>query len=302
MKLFSKSEDNILQSKGYTLGGTLGQGSYATVKSAIWKKDAATDPENVAVKIIHLLEVQEDFKKKFLKRELDIARILDHPNIIKTIEVIEVKDRVYIPIELASKGDLLGYIQLRGPLQEQIAAKFFSEMCHGIQYLHANNVVHRDLKCENVLLNTKNVAKIADFGFARKQKSGELSETYCGSAAYAAPELLRGMPYVGTMADIWSLGVIMFTMACAMMPFRDGNMKTLMMDQKRPLSFPKRMGNSLSPSIKELMQGMLTSDVCSRYTLNQVMDHAWNKELAAKEEKQERQTEENTYNHNEKAE
>lgn len=227
--------------------------------------------------MITLNEVPEDFKNKFLKREISISRILDHPNIIKTIEVIEAKNRVFMPIELATRGDMLEYIQLRGPLPESMAAKFFGELCQGIQYLHKKGVVHRDLKCENILLNSQNHAKIADFGFARKQKGNELSDTYCGSAAYAAPELLRGMPYKGVDADLWSLGVILFTMACAMMPFRDGNIKTLMDDQRKPLIYPRKQVESLSDPLKQLMQGLLTYKLRARYTLEDAMSHPWNK-------------------------
>lgn len=278
MGLFSKSDDNLLQKRGYTIGQVLGQGSYATVNKATWKKKETGDTEQIAIKIIALDQVQEEFKNKFLKRELSIARVLDHPNIIKTIEVIQMKNKVYIPIELATKGDLLEFIQLRGPLPENIAAGLFGDMCRGIEYIHKKNVVHRDLKCENVLLSGKNTAKIADFGFARKQKDSDLSETYCGSAAYAAPELLSGIPYKGDLADVWSLGVILFTMACAMMPFRDGNIKTLMMDQSRPLQYPSRFQKSLTTSMKDLMQKMLTHDIDTRSSLQEAMNHPWNAE------------------------
>ncbi|XP_039271436.2 testis-specific serine/threonine-protein kinase 3-like [Styela clava] len=276
MGLFSKSDQSLLQKRGYTLGQVLGQGSYATVNKATRKKNDSE--EHIAIKIIALDQVQEEFKKKFLRRELSISKVLDHPNIIKTIEVIQAKNKVYIPIELATKGDLLEFIQLRGPLPENVAAGLFGDMCRGIEYIHNKQVVHRDLKCENVLLSGKNTAKIADFGFARKQRDNDLSETYCGSAAYAAPELLSGIPYRGDLADVWSLGVILFTMACAMMPFRDGNIKTLMMDQSRPLQYSARFQKSLSTSMKDLMQNMLTHDKDARFSLSDAMEHGWNAE------------------------
>lgn len=134
-------------------------------------------------------------------------------------------------MEWAGRGDLLGYVRLKGAIKESESRRLFGEMCAGIEYLHNMNIVHRDLKCENILLCTNNQIKIADFGFARILLPKELSKTFCGSAAYAAPELLQGLPYHGTMADIWSLGVILYIMICSSMPFRDTNIKTLLSDQ-----------------------------------------------------------------------
>ena len=92
-------------------------------------------------------------------------------------------------------------------------------------------MIFRDLKPQNLLVNAKGEIKLADFGFARFMKNRDLSKTFCGSAAYAAPELLQGIPYIGPIADIWSLGVILYIMICSSMPFRDNNIKTLLADQ-----------------------------------------------------------------------
>lgn len=93
------------------------------------------------------------------------------------------------------------------------------------------NIIHRDLKCENILLSLDDNVMIGDFGFARTFDTTMISKTFCGSAAYAAPELLRGKPYSGFASDIWSLGCILFVMVCHIMPFRDDNMKILASEQ-----------------------------------------------------------------------
>ena len=173
---------------------------------------------------------------------------------------------MYICLEWAGHGDLLQYVRLKGALKEQECRKFFSDLIEALEYCHSINIVHRDLKCENVLLSKKNQVKLADFGFARKLAPTDLSKTFCGSAAYAAPELrqksktqknlvstvnvsirftvvflVQGIPYIGTIADVWSCGVILYIMACSSMPFRDSNIKTLLLDQRAPLHIHKNL-------------------------------------------------------------
>lgn len=95
-------------------------------------------------------------------------------------------------MDFASKGDLLGFCRLRGALPEEKCKEMLLQIANGLNYLHERNIIHRDLKCENILINQENKCQIADFGFARKLEENSISSTFCGSAAYAAPELLKG--------------------------------------------------------------------------------------------------------------
>lgn len=274
--MFGKASDTtVLAQRGYKVNNVLGQGSYATVKGATFKKNDKDSPIHVAIKIISLDEIPADFKNKFLRREIEIIKVLEHPNIIKAIEVIQSKKKIYIPIELASRGDLLSYIQLRGPLPDDILKKFFLEMCLGIDYLHKHGVVHRDIKCDNILLDSTNRIKLTDFGFARKMTKSDLSKTFCGSAAYAAPEVLQGIPYKGTVADIWSLGVVLFTMACALMPYRDTSVKILLSDQKAGVRYPSKLAGKVSDDLKSLLDSILCCNTNLRITLSCILSHQW---------------------------
>lgn len=199
-------------------------------------------------------------------------------------ESFDLSGKVFISMEWAGHGDLLHYVRLKGPLKEPDAWQFFNEMCDAVEYLHKQNIVHRDLKCENVLLSKKNVIKIADFGFARTIGKEEKSATYCGSAAYAAPELLQGIPYKGPIADIWSLGVILYIMVCATMPFHDETIKILLKDQRGPLYISRNIEPDLSKDVKELMSCILSFDLSKRYiNLQKIREHRWYKKYKGKQ-------------------
>ena len=139
--------------------------------------------------------------------------------------------KVYIFMQCAENGDLLEHIQKNGVIPEARTRAWAQQMISGLIYLHNLNICHRDLKCENVLITRNHNLKIADLGFARYVVDAKgkriLSHTYCGSAAYAAPEVVKGTPYNPKMADVWSMGVIVYIMVNASMPFDDSNLRKI---------------------------------------------------------------------------
>ena len=220
----------LLAAYGYVLGDSLGKGSYAVVKVAFSKKLK----RQVAIKIIIKKKAPQDYITKFLPREIAVMKQLNHPNIIGLYEAIETSSRIFLVMDMADGGDLLDYIKTNGAVAEDEARRFFRQLVDASEYLHNLDVVHRDLKCENILLDRNKNILITDFGFARTQPieydtgRRRLSLTFCGSYAYAPPEILRGIAYDGTRSDVWSMGVVLFTMLCAKLPFDDSNLKVLM--------------------------------------------------------------------------
>ncbi|XP_043910863.1 testis-specific serine/threonine-protein kinase 1-like [Protopterus annectens] len=266
----------VLKIHGYAMGITLGEGTYSKVKSAYSKQLK----EDVAVKIIDRKKAPSDFLKNFLPRELEILTAVNHNNIVKTYEIFESSNgKIYIIMELAVQGSLLEYIQSRDALPEDMARKMFHQLTMAIKYCHDINIVHRDLKCENLLLDINYNIKVSDFGFSRRCAfDGEghtlLSETFCGSIAYAAPEVLQGIPYQPKMYDIWSLGIVLFIMVCGCMPYDDSNFRRMLRAQKaRVLNFPR--SKFVTTECKHLILKILHPDVLKRLTIEEILIHPW---------------------------
>lgn len=166
--------------------------------------------EMVAVKIIDKTRLNPAWMKNLL-REVHIMKLLDHPQIIKLYEVIDTEATLYVFMEYAAEGELFDFlIRNDGELREDIARRLFRQIVSAVEYCHSINVVHRDLKAENILLDKDFNVKIADFGFSNYFSPGAALETFCGSPDYCAPELFLRLAYEGPEVDVWAMGVILY--------------------------------------------------------------------------------------------
>lgn len=150
----------------------------------------------------------------------------------------------------------------------------------GIQYLHEMEIAHRDIKCENVLMTSNNDLKLTDFGFSRYmidiRGKRVLSDTYCGSISYVAPEILKAVPYNPKVADVWSLGIILYVMLNRGIPFDNPNTRHLYQLQvNRKWRFRTKIAPLLSEKLKLLMNNLLEPDVTRRYKIDQVVYSDW---------------------------
>lgn len=252
---------------GYKCISTIGEGTFAKVKLATSRKHQC----NVAIKILNRAK-NPDFVRKFLPRELAVIRRVHHEHIIQVHEFFEVgRDYVCIVMEVAEK-DLLQRIQedVRIPMDQ--TKTWFSQMVSAVDYLHRIGIAHRDLKCENILLTTDGRVKICDFGFGRfMRESFVCSQTFCGSAAYCPPEVLRNTPYDPRKYDVWSLGVILYIMVTGVMPFDDTNMSQLVRLQERPLTYP----DDVDEPSRAFFAALLQANPSLRPTIQQVAEHPW---------------------------
>ena len=130
-------------------------------------------------------------------------------------------------MEHCCNGELFSFITSKNRLKEEEACKLFQQLISALTYLGKLGIVHRDVKPENLLLDEQLNLKMIDFGLSNMYKQGEKLSTACGSPCYAAPELIKGLEYVGQKADLWSAGVVLFTMVCGHLPFEDSNTQSL---------------------------------------------------------------------------
>ncbi|XP_031437414.1 MAP/microtubule affinity-regulating kinase 3 isoform X4 [Clupea harengus] len=251
----------------YRLLKTIGKGNFAKVKLA---RHILTGRE-VAIKIIDKTQLNPTSLQK-LFREVRIMKILNHPNIVKLFEVIETEKTLYLIMEYASGGEVFDYLVAHGRMKEKEARAKFRQIVSAVQYCHQKRIVHRDLKAENLLLDADMNIKIADFGFSNEFTVGNKLDTFCGSPPYAAPELFQGKKYDGPEVDVWSLGVILYTLVSGSLPFDGQNLKEL---RERVLRGKYRIPFYMSTDCENLLKRFLVLNPSKRGTLEQIMKDRW---------------------------
>ncbi|RCI15373.1 hypothetical protein L249_7039 [Ophiocordyceps polyrhachis-furcata BCC 54312] len=255
----------------YKFGRTLGAGTYGVVREA----DGPTG--KVAIKIILKKNVKGN--EKMVYDELDMLQRLKHEHIVKFIDWFESRDKFYIVTQLATGGELFDRICDQGKFTEKDASQTIKQVLSAVNYLHDNNVVHRDLKPENLLYVTQDPDSdlvLADFGIAKALDSGEDTlKTMAGSFGYAAPEVMEQKGH-GKPVDMWSLGVITYTLLCGYSPFRSENLRDLLREcTSSSVTFHERYWKDVSPDAKDFITRLILPDPAERWTSQQALGHIW---------------------------
>ncbi|KAM5246741.1 serine/threonine-protein kinase SIK3 isoform 5-T5 [Ctenodactylus gundi] len=253
----------------YEIDRTIGKGNFAVVKRATHLVTKA----KVAIKIIDKTQLDEENLKKIF-REVQIMKMLCHPHIIRLYQVMETERMIYLVTEYASGGEIFDHLVAHGRMAEKEARRKFKQIVTAVYFCHCRNIVHRDLKAENLLLDANLNIKIADFGFSNLFTPGQLLKTWCGSPPYAAPELFEGKEYDGPKVDIWSLGVVLYVLVCGALPFDGSTLQNL---RARVLSGKFRIPFFMSTECEHLIRHMLVLDPNKRLSMEQICRHKWMK-------------------------
>jgi len=258
----------------YDFGGVIGRGSQSVVYSAIHKKTRKT----YAIKKVDTLLLSYHQKNK-LYNQIDILSYAkDEPHIITLHETYRTPLSTYLVLDLMDGGDLFDRIVEHGEFSESEARYVMRMLVIAIAFLHSKSIVHRDLKPENILFEAKenwSSLKICDFGLSKFAGEEETISTPCGTPAYVAPEVITASTYHRSV-DMWSVGVIFYTMLCGYPPFFAAEEQQILdLVAKGIYSFPSPCWDNISPKAKDLIKHLLEKDPSKRYTAKQTLEHDW---------------------------
>lgn len=255
--------------KNYAIKEILGEGGFARVYLGIHK------PTNTKVAIKIFPKTSEDNYITYFKNEIEILQKMNHPFVCKIYDVFETATNCYLVMEYIPNGTLLDFLNRNGPVDENYAAKMFAQILAAMKYVHDDcKIVHRDLKLENMLFDANRNIKLIDFGFSKLIQENSLLSTQCGSLLYCAPEVIKGIKYSYSV-DIWSIGIILFSINAGYVPFQSQNAAQL---AQRILYSDFDTPKKFSASLEDLIRKMLVKDPSERITLNEIINHPWIRE------------------------
>ena len=277
-------ENKCLPTKKYKVIQKLGDGAYGTVYLAT----NLMTKQKVAMKKIDKVKDNE-IDDMEIKNEIDILRKLDHPNIVKIIEFYSASKAYYIITDYCSCGEL--YNQIKFQYNEYQLSVLFYQVFSGLYYLHSKNIVHRDLKLENILISEMEPdkktnkkyfwIKIIDFGTAKIFEKNKNEKTVIGSSYYIAPEVLQ--KNYNEKCDTWSAGVILYMLIVGRAPF-DGKNDDEIIDNIKKGKFNDKHKKLLNASseVQDLVKNLLKVNVKKRFSASDALKHPWFKKFNAK--------------------
>ncbi|RKP12380.1 putative calcium/calmodulin-dependent protein kinase [Piptocephalis cylindrospora] len=257
----------------FKIGHVLGSGSYGEVREAV----IISTGQKCAMKAIKKSAVAGH--EELVKSEMEVVGRLDHPNIIKLYDHFESRDKYYMVFELATGGELFDRIINQGKFTEKDGRGHIQTVLGAIAYLHERNIVHRDLKPENLLFRDDYPTSellLADFGICKEIDTGDQAmSTICGSFGYTAPEIMLRKKY-GREVDLWSLGVITYTLLCGYTPFpMDDQARFLDQARHGRVEFHSRYWKDISDEAKAFIKQLLDPVPANRGNATELLSHAW---------------------------
>ncbi|EGD74723.1 CAMK/CAMKL protein kinase [Salpingoeca rosetta] len=268
-----RSVKSIKQVGPYAVGDKIGEGSYGAVHVATHLPTG----QEVALKFIDRRKIKEKYIHENLEREVSIMQQLEHPFVIKLLQVVEFDDYMCIVTEKAEE-DFLTILVDSGVIAEARAKKYAAQLMLAVQHLHQKGIAHRDLKVENMMLDKADHVKLIDFGLSNQlTPAKQLFTTCCGSLAYSAPELLGQKPYSFSV-DVWGIGICLYVMLTARLPFHAESLTQL---HANILEKNYTLPSSFSDDLKDLITRCFEFRPNKRITLDEMLAHPWAAEAVA---------------------
>ncbi|XP_051885641.1 serine/threonine-protein kinase 33 [Pristis pectinata] len=278
----TRVDDEFAIRQIYSFGQRLGQGSYGVVIEATHNRSG----KKWAIKKVNR-EKAGSSAVKLLEREVSILKQVDHEHIIHLEEVFETPKRMYLVTEVCEGGELSAILHRKKRLNENETRHVIRSLASAIAYLHKNDIVHRDLKLENILvkniensseLDMKLNIKVTDFGLS-VQKGGvgsdKMLQATCGTPMYMAPEVLSAHQYT-QQCDTWSIGVIMYTLLSGFPPFvASSEEKLAELINRGELRLDSSVLQEISDGAKDVLSRLLKVDPAHRITANELLDNPW---------------------------
>jgi len=277
----------------YKYGRLIGQGAFGKVNLGL----NILTGRVVAIKSFNKLNLNSNSENmKKILYETNLMKKLNHPNITKILELFEDKEYILIIMEYINGGNLFSFLKKRRKVSEKTAKFLFKQIILGIKHIHSHNIVHRDIKLENILIDLNNNIKICDFGIGRVLSSpDQLLYDQCGTPMYIAPEILlctKQNGYKGFPVDIWSSGIALYILLSGTLPFnfKDGSSISIEESEKNndnnseELQFnivnnsPKNIEN-ISDEARDLLKGLLNKNPNKRLTCDEILAHPWLKDV-----------------------
>ena len=277
------SESKSDPDKEYKKLKLLGEGSFGSVYQVRNKFTNSICAMKIIKKTCSYSKIEEDE----IKNEINILRMMDHPNILKIFEFYSNQNEYSIVTELCPMGELFDQIISKGPFNEKYSAYVLYQVFSAVNYCHKMNILHRDLKPENILIIDKNdngypTIKVCDFGTSKIFKTGKIERKFVGSSFYIAPEVLKQK--YNEKCDIWSCGVIMYILLSQRPPFGGNDDEEIFRNIERGVYDLKSPPfNKISENAKDLIKKTLTMDYKKRISAEEVLNHPWFKENESKE-------------------
>ncbi|OQR98586.1 hypothetical protein ACHHYP_08309 [Achlya hypogyna] len=264
----------------YALGHVVGTGTFGLVRVATHRATR----QLVAIKSYERSRAKDSAQWKRLQGEARVMERLDHPCIIRLFEAIEEPAALHLVMEhvAGDVANLCEHVKRQRRLREKDAGALFGQVLAAVVYMHGLHVVHRDIKLENILLDTRGGVKLVDFGFSALQTARPF-QTFCGTPCYMAPEIIHRKTYWGPPVDVWSLGVLLYAMLCGFFPFRARNYSDL---YRKIVKGAFDIPASLSADAHDLLRSMLAADPVMRLTVFDVRAHPWTRRFAASRPRQ----------------